>query len=229
MNKKLAVLLVVPILIAMGGTFAFSAFSGSSSVAINSTAGHLTWQNNLTLVETNAQNTPLTAVGPNGNVYTIGVSEPYYHSNGMYKLYLGTQKYDTATSGREYTVNVTNFAPGEYVEFMATITNNGTVGFMVSQGAISMMTSSDATYNSANAPINAAQVTASSFASDLQSSTGYIYNVTQVSGFNTSLSPEGTAIMEIWVGLGNSNGNDVNHYQGSDFTLNIDLNVVSDP
>ena len=229
MNKKLAVLLVVPILLAMGGTFAFSAFSGSSSVAINGTAGHLTWQNNLTLVETNAQNTPLTAVGPNGNIYTIGVSEPYYHSSGMYKLYLGTQRYDTATSGREYTVNVTNFAPGEYVEFLAVITNNGTVGFMVAPHAPTITTSSDATYNSANASINAAQVSSGSFMSDLQSSTGYIYNVTTVSGFNTSLSPEGTAVMYIEVGLGNSNGKDVNHYQGSDFSLNIDLSIVSDP
>ena len=229
MNKKLAVLLVVPILIAMGGTFAFSAFSGSSSVAINSTAGHLTWENNLTLVGTNANNTPLTVEGPNGHIFEIGVGDAYHDNSGVYKLGLGNQFYTTATSGREYTVNVTNFAPGEYVEFMATITNNGTVGFMVSQGAISMTTSSDATYNSANASINETQVTASSFASDLESSTGYIYNVTQVSGFNTSLSPEGTAIMEIWVGLGNSKGADVNHYQGSDFSLNINLDVVSDP
>ncbi len=229
MNKKLAVLLVVPILIAMGGTFAFSAFSGSSSVAINSTAGHLTWENNLTLVGTNANNTPLTVEGPNGHIFEIGAAEPYHDNSGMYKLGLGNQFYTTATSGREYTVNVTNFAPGEYVEFVATITNNGTVGFMVSQGHITMKTSSDSTYNSAGAPINASMVTASSFASDLESSTGYIYNVTDFSNFNTSLSPEGSATMVIWVGLGNSNGADVNHYQGSDFSLNINLNVVSDP
>lgn len=232
MNKKLAVLLVVPILIAMGGTFAFSAFSGSSSIAINSTAGHLTWENNLTLVGTNAQNTPLTVEGPNGMIYEIGAAEPYYHSSGMYKLGLGNQFYTTATSGREYVVNVTNFAPGEYVELMATVTNNGTVGFMVMPTAPTFTTSSDSHYDNNVGPagaINAAQVSQGNFMSDLQSSTGYIYNVTTVSGFHTSLSPEGSAIMEIWIGLGNSNGADVNHYQGSDFSLDIGLNVVSDP
>ena len=229
MNKKLAVLLVVPILLAMGGTFAFSAFSGGSSIAINNTAGHLTWTNNVVIVRTNANNTPLTAQGPNGVIYEIGAAEPFHHDSGMYKLGLGTQAYTTATSGREYTVNVTNFAPGEYVVFMATITNNGTVGFMVSSAAPTIATSSNSTYNAAGANINAVQVSAGNFASDLQSSTGYIYNVTAVSGFNTSLSPEGAAIMIISVGLGNSNGNDVNHYQGSDFSLNINLNVVSDP
>ena len=229
MNKKLAVLLVVPILIAMGGTFAFSAFSGSSSVAINSTAGHLTWDESGILVATNANNTPLTVEGPNGVIYEIGASEPY--APGSSHLNLGTLAMSTANSGKEYVVNATNFAPGEYIEVQVTITNNGTVGFIVSPGAMSMTTSSDATYNSANAPINATQVSEGhgNFMSELQSSTGYIYNVTTVSGFNTSLSPEGTAIMDIWVGLGNSNGKDVNHYQGSDFSLNINLNVVSDP
>ena len=229
MNKKLAVLLVVPILLAMGGTFAFSAFSGSSSIAINNTAGHLTWTNNMALTGTNANNTPLTVQGPNGHIYEIGAAEPVGPSSGPFHLNLGTQAYTTATSGREYTVNVTNFAPGEYVVFMATITNNGTVGFMVSSAAPTFATSSNSTYNAANSAIVASQVSSGNFASDLQSSTGYIYNVTAVSGFNTSLSPEGTAIMIISVGLGNSGGHDVNYYQGSDFSLNIDLNVVSDP
>ena len=60
MNKKILVLMVVPILVAMGGTFAFSAFSGSSSIAVNGTAGHLDWQNNVHLVGTNANNTVIT-------------------------------------------------------------------------------------------------------------------------------------------------------------------------
>ena len=229
LNKKLAVLLVVPILIAMGGTFAFSAFSGGSSIAINNTAGHLTWTNNMALTGTNANNTPLTVQGPNGHIYEIGAAEPVGPSSGPFHLNLGTQAYTTATSGREYTVNVTNFAPGEYVVFMATITNNGTVGFMVASHAPTFKTSSNPTYNAAHKSINAAQVSASSFSTDLQTSTGYIYNVTTASGFNTSLSPEGYAVMYISVGLGNSNGNDVNHYQGSDFSLNICLSVVSDP
>ncbi|WP_298409447.1 hypothetical protein [Ferroplasma sp.] len=233
MNKKLAVLLVVPILLAMGGTFAFSAFSGNSSIAINNTAGHLTWTNDMVLIATNAHNTPLTVQGPNGHIYTVGVpiTEPQ-----VPVINLGTQSFTTANSGREYTVNVSNFAPGEYVVFIAAITNNGTVGFVVSSEAPSFTTSSNSTYigtgNSIVAtPVSASPFSASepSFAADLQSSTGYIYNVTEECGFNTSLSPGGTAIMLITVGLGNSNGHDVNYYQGSDFSLNINLNVVSDP
>ena len=65
--------------------------------------------------------------------------------------------------------------------------------------------------------------------SALQMDTGYVYNVTEGSGFGTSLSPGGTATMYIFLGLGNSDGHDVNYYQGSDISLNIDLNVVSDP
>lgn len=229
MNKKLAVLLVVPLLVALGGTLAFSAFSGSSSVAIDNTAGHLTWTNDLTLVGTNANNTPLTLNGPNGAIYEVGSAEPYFHSNGMYHLNLGLQRYTTATSGREYVVNVTNFAPGEYIELTAVITNNGTVGFMVMPVAPTFTTSSNATYNPSNQAINGTQVSSANFMSDLKSSTGWVYNVTTVSGFNTSLSPEGTAIMTLYIGLGNSNGADVNHYQDSDFSLNVGLNIVSDP
>ncbi|WP_276922738.1 hypothetical protein [Ferroplasma acidiphilum] len=259
MNKKLAVLLVVPLLVALGGTLAFSAFSGSSSVAIDNTAGHLTWTNNLTMIYTNANNTPLTFNGPNGAIYEVGAAEPYFHSSGVYHLNLGLQRYTTATSGREYTVNVTNFAPGEYIELMAVITNNGTVGFMVTPQAPTFTTSSNATYNpgtsgtdsgwdsgwdSGMSPvmcpvtptspssqtINATQASNTfSFLTDLQNSTGYVYEVTPVLGFNTSLSPGGSAVMTLWIGLGNSAGQDVNYYQNSDFSLNVGLNIVSDP
>ena len=222
LNKKLAVLLVVPILIAMGGTFAFSAFSGGSSTAINSTAGHLTWENNLTLVRTNANNTPITIQGPSGQIYEIGQGMQYHHNSGHYTIGLGNQFYTTATSGREYVVNVTNMAPGEYVELMATITNNGTVGFMVSPAAPTFSPAVNSTHN-------ATQASQGKFASVLQSSNGYVYNVTAVSGFNTSISPEGSAVMLIYIGLGNDNGHDLNHYQGSHFSLNVNLNVVSDP
>ncbi len=230
MNKKLAVLLVVPIVIAMGGTFAFSAFSGSSSTAINSTAGHLNWNNNLILVVTNANNTPITLQGPNGVVYNIGAGEPQ-----VPVINLGTQNYTTATSGMGYTVHLSNLAPDEYVMFIATIRNNGTVGLMLSSHAPTFRTSSNGTYGAGNSiaatPISTHPFSYSepSFAAVLQSSTGYIYNVTEECGFNTSLSPGGVAYMMITVGLGNSNGHDVNYYQGSDFSLNINLSVVSDP
>jgi hypothetical protein len=236
MNKKLAVLLVVPILLAMGGTFAFSAFSGGSSIAINNTAGHLTWTNNVVIVRTNANNTPLTAQGPNGVIYEIvnGSSTATYNSSGMYKLALGNQSYTTLNGLKEYNVRVNNFAPGEFVEFQATITNTGTVGFMVVPYVLAIgeeFISSNSTYNARDAPITATQVGVSStspFSTDLasSSSSGYMYNVTTVSGFHTSLSPEGYATMDIYVGLGSNSGN---HYQGSDITLTIFLSVVSDP
>ena len=229
MNKKLAVLLVVPILIALGGTFAFSAFSGNSTVTINNTAGHLTWENDMSLIGTNANNTPITVEGPNGHIYEIGAAEPYHHTSGIYNLSLGNQFYTTATSGKEFVVNVTNLAPGEYVELQAVITNNETVGFMVSSPAPTFTTSSNPEYNTPAKPINAMGVTQQAFMGDLETSTGYIYSVNQISGFNTSLSPEGTALMQIWIGLGNSGGHDVNHYQGSDFSLTITLDIVSDP
>ena len=78
--------------------------------------------------------------------------------------------------------------------------------------------------------INATQASNTfSFLTDLQNSTGYVYEVTPVLGFNTSLSPGGSAVMTLWIGLGNSAGQDVNYYQNSDFSLNVGLNIVSDP
>ena len=260
MNKKLLVLMVVPILVAMGGTFAFSAFSGSSSIAVNGTAGHLDWQNNVHLVGTNANNTVITVEGPNGIITTIGQGADVHNSNGSYYLNLGTASYTTATSGGEYVINVTNFAPGEYVILKAVITNTGTVGMIVTDPpgpapgpgphtpmtnttppsptmpstGVSMYsynntTSSDKQYNPNGQPINATGVSETNFMSALQMDTGYVYNVTEGSGFGTSLSPGGTATMYIFLGLGNSNGQDVNYYQGSDISLNINLNVISDP
>ncbi len=233
LNKKIAVLLVVPILIAMGGTFAFSAFSGSSSITVNSTAGHMTWELDGHLIATNATNTPITVQGPNGVVYEIGVAEPYYHSSGTYKLKLGSQYYNTLKT-EEYTINVTNFAPGEYVEISMVLTNNGTVGFVATPSVGGFHTSSNATYNPAGKSIVYANVPSSAFMSDLETATGYIYNVSygassSTTGFGVSLSPEGTASLDILVGLGNSSGADVNHYQGSDFSFTITIDVVSDP
>ena len=236
LNKKLAVLLVVPILIAMGGTFAFSAFSGGSSTVINSTAGHLAWTNNVTLVRTNANNTPLTIQGPTENTYEIakGSTSANYNFNGNYNLSLGNQSYSTLNGLKEYTVRVNNFAPGEFVEFQATITNTGTVGLIVVPHVLAIgeeFISTNGTYNPRDAPITATQVgvnSTSPFSTDLASSNGYVYNVTapSSSGFYQSLSPEASAIMDIYVGLGSGSGN---HYQGSGITLTIFLSVVSDP
>ena len=259
MNKKLLVLMVVPILVAMGGTFAFSAFSGSSSIAVNGTAGHLDWQNNVHLVGTNANNTVITVEGPNGIITTIGQGADVHNSNGSYYLNLGTASYTTATSGGEYVINVTNFAPGEYVILKAVITNTGTVGMIVTDPPITPpphspppmsnttppshtmpstgvsmysynnTTSSDKQYNPNGQPINATGVSETNFMSALQMDTGYVYNVTEGSGFGTSLSPGGTATMYIYLGLGDSNGKDINCYQNTDVSINVDLNVISDP
>ncbi len=229
MNKKLAVLLVVPLLVSLGGAFAFSAFSGNSSVTINNTAGHLTWENRATLEKTNATNTPLTIMGPNGHMYKIGAGD-HFHPSEWYGYGLGKQYYSTATSGREYVINVTNFAPGEYIQLGDVITNNGTVGFIVttpSTLSIAAVSSSNSTYNANGSSIAATNIVqCTNFMSDLQTSTGWIYDVTEYSGFGVSLSPGGTAIMMIQIGLGN---NSPNYYQGSDISLVINLNVVSDP
>ena len=90
----------------------------------------------MTLIRTNATNTPVTVEGPNGVIYEIGTAEPYHSTNDKYNLSLGDQFYTTATSGKEFTVNVMNLAPGEYVELQAVITNNGTVGFIGFAGVL---------------------------------------------------------------------------------------------
>ncbi|AAT43675.1 hypothetical protein [Picrophilus oshimae] len=236
LNKKIAVLLVVPILIAMGGTFAFSAFSGSSSITVNSTAGHLTWELNGTLIKTNATNTPITVEGPNGCVYEIGVAEPYHADNGKYNLLLGSVKYTTSTV-YNFRVNVTNLAPGEYFEIQFVVYNSGTVGLIATPTALMNTTSYNATYDASSPSampmykINATQVAESQFMSALQSYTGYVYNLSysKSTGVGVSLNPSGMAVLDLWVGLGNSNGKDVNYYQNSDMTLTFSINIISDP
>jgi hypothetical protein len=83
--------------------------------------------------------------------------------------------------------------------------------------------------NQYNQSTGAHNVPRNDFMNDLYNDTGYIYNVTEINGFGTSLSPGGTATMYIYIGLGDSCGKDVNSLQSSEVSMNIDLNVVSDP
>ncbi|MCL4453562.1 hypothetical protein [Ferroplasma sp.] len=282
MNKKILVLMVVPILVAMGGTFAFSAFSGNSSVDVNGTAGHIGWQNTIYLVGTNANNTVITVEGANGVNNMVGQSTDNYNASGNYSINLGTDAYTAALSGGEYTLNVSNLAPNEYVVLKSVVKNTGTVGIIVtaaSTGPMSMnacQNTNNSWYNysmngnccgmqgshgngwNGNSWYNSNGITPcwgipswwngnnnncgnqnnqsmshnvprNAFMTDLYKDTGYVYNVTEVNGFGTSLSPGGTATMYIYLGLGDSNGKDINCYQNTDVSINVDLNVISDP
>ncbi|WMT52071.1 MAG: hypothetical protein RE471_04135 [Ferroplasma sp.] len=276
MNKKILVLMVVPILVAMGGTFAFSAFSGSSSVDVNGTAGHIGWQNTIYLVGTNASNTVITVEGANGVKNMVGQTSENYNASGNYSINLGTDTYNAALSGGEYTLNISNLAPNEYVILKSVVKNTGTVGIIVtgsSTGPVSMNScpntnnwwynnsmngnccgmqgnygngwSGNSGYNNNgitpwwgmpscwsgnnNNQFMSHNVPRNAFMKDLYMDNGYVYNVTEANGFGTSLSPGGTATMYIYLGLGDSNGKDVNCCQESSVSINIDLNVVSDP
>ena len=235
----------MPILIAMGGTFAFSAFSGSTGIVGNNTAGHLSWEFNGKLIGSNATNTPVTVMGPNGVAYTIYDGSSIYNAAGNYNLMLGDSYYHTYSKNINYTVNVTNFAPGDYVELSFVLVNNGTVGFIASIpspvsiqkiptscnvfvffGPRDMKTTSP--YNPDNKSINSTLVSAVNFTKDLYMDTGWVYAYNDT-GFGTSISPSGTAVLTIWIGLGNSGNMDVNHYQDSKFSFTIPVNIVSDP
>ncbi|AAT42647.1 hypothetical protein [Picrophilus oshimae] len=231
-------------LIALGGAFAFSAFSGSSGIVGNSTAGHLSWEFRGTLIGSNATNTPVTVMGPNNAGYTIYDGSKLYQSSGIYNLPLGDSYYHTYSTNINYTVNATNFAPGDYIELQFVLVNNGTVGFIASipsPVSIKQIPTScnvfiffgprengNNPYNPDNKTIESHMVSPSNFTRDLYNDTGWIYSYS-ASGFGTSMNPGSTAVLTIWIGLGNSGNLDVNHYQDSKFSFTVPVNIVSDP
>ena len=48
MNKKLLVMVMVPVLVVMSGALAFSAFTGGASTTVTSTAGNIDFSQNFT-------------------------------------------------------------------------------------------------------------------------------------------------------------------------------------
>lgn len=109
-------MMMVPVLVAMGGTFAFSAWSGNATAIFSETTATFSYTQNVTFVATNAYETPVTIAGANtiNNVTSVTpeqVLDPTISS--------------TDRSAIIEHANVSNLVPGTWVELMVAVKNTG--------------------------------------------------------------------------------------------------------
>ena len=107
---------MVPIVVVMGGTFAFSAWAGSANAFFGQTAATVGYTESLNFVGTNANMNPLAIVGQGGTSTTVTSNTP------SYTVYEAS---GSAASNINVYANVSYMVPGEYVEYTVTVTNTG--------------------------------------------------------------------------------------------------------
>ena len=104
MNKKLLVMVMVPVLVVMSGAMAFSAFTGGASTVVTSTAGNIDFSQNFT------------------GYYLYGNAHPIDPAYGT----------PTVTT-TEIQLSADNFSPGSWVEFNLSLNYTGTVPIVLSE------------------------------------------------------------------------------------------------
>lgn len=109
-------MMIVPVLVATGGTFAFSAWSGNATAIFNETTATFSFTQNVTFVTTNAYQTPVTVVGTN-TLKNVTSTTP--------EQVLDPTISNTDSSAITEHANVSNLVPGAWVELMVTVKNTG--------------------------------------------------------------------------------------------------------
>lgn len=118
MNKKLFAMMMVPVVVVMGGTFAFSAWSGSANAFFNESAATVSYTETLSFVATNASSYNPVTLGFNGGQTINDVTAATPGQN------LITLTGNAASTLNVYG-NVSGMLPGYWVEFEITVTNTG--------------------------------------------------------------------------------------------------------
>ena len=137
MNKKLIAMMIVPLMLLMSGALAYSAFSGQANTSITAKAGTITVSEYAEVVTGYSQNTNLTITGGYGSntqtatLNSVGVN--YSIEN------LATVPNEGGLQNITYFVNITNLAPGNWVELSFTLRNNGSVGVMFGNPVVNAM------------------------------------------------------------------------------------------
>lgn len=142
MNKKLFAMMMVPVLVVMGGTFAFSAWEGSANAHFGQTAATVNYKETLTFQGTNAHLTNISLTGTQPGITNQAVN------------YLSSSELVSESSGSAVGVaavyaNVSNLVPGDYVNFTVTITNEGSATLNTSE----FDWSGGQAYNAAGVPL----------------------------------------------------------------------------
>jgi len=117
-SKKLLAIMVIPMLLVLGGSVAFSAWSGSANSSFTEITATASYSSTLSFVQTNAYRTPLSITG------STTVS-PVTNQTAEYTI-------ETTSGGQSNSltdsvqVTVSNLVPGDYAIFEVAITNTGT-------------------------------------------------------------------------------------------------------
>ena len=218
---------MVPIVVVMGGTFAFSAWAGSANAFFGQTAATVGYTETLTFSGTNANMNPLAIVGEGGTSIQVTSTTP------SYTVYTAS---GSAASNINVYANVSYMVPGEYVEYTVTIMNTGNAVLNTS----TMSITGASTYNGAgtllNSPFSVAElqppITSSYLSSVVQNgipqTTGlfYLINATTSTSAPSALSPESSFVYTVYAILP---GVAPTSAQGNSFHIGILLSVSVDP
>ncbi len=179
MNKKLFAMMMVPVVVVMGGTFAFSAWSGSANAFFNSQAATVGYTETLSFVHTNASVNPITI--SNGHSSTTVTS-----STAGYTV-------DTQSGGAASTLNVyangTGLVPGDFVEFQVTILNTGSAVLNTSLVGVNSV----AVYNSNGQLITGTDVPISELQPPI--TTAYLNSVVNTGNYGYGVSDQGVGYL----------------------------------
>jgi hypothetical protein len=197
-SKKVLVLAIVPVLVVMSGALAFSAFTGTISTTVDSSAGYLLWEQGVSSSYIYEQNTPVTTLSD----VSVGATN--------------------ITMASSVTITISdNFAPGNWAVYNITVTNNGSVGFVLGVGTI-VTAGPNGLLGLTNSSVPYGTFV---FGSAL-TGTGFEYAVSLADGFGSSISPGHSTTYSVYVGLGGSSGNS---YEESTFSVTFPITVTSDP
>ena len=124
MLTKLLSIAVICVVIGSTGALAFSQFVGTDVKTITSTAGYLSYKENGHLIEINESDAgTVTVTGPNQVVHTANGQPP--GTDGK----LG--EIQSVSNDIVYNVYVNNMAPGNWIEILFNITNEGSTPISV--------------------------------------------------------------------------------------------------
>ena len=240
-------LLIVPVFLIASGALAYSAFSGSALTNVSAKAGTLTFDESGELAGYYAHNTNMTLVtGYGSHSRTLEINE-----NTSTGKELGTVPYDAyASLSLIYYVNLTNLAPGNWVNLTFIIANGGSVGFIVNTVSVGTPVFNPSSASSASQGLNLTNLTghANLFSGPLKGVkgtgylyatnygattgtsvtglTGYAFDINSLSGFHESLDYNDDATFNVAIGLSSGAGN---NYQESSISIPIVVTIESDP
>lgn len=229
MNKKIVAMMIVPILLTLSGAMAYSAFTGSITNNVGAGAGTLTYSENVNLVNYFSDNTNMTAqMGTTS--YILSNHAGYNYSDGVSNylsspLLLGSVGPNSYNGYQQLaTVNISNLAPGNWVEINLTIVNHGSVGFKVGPVTISLNSSN----NKYSGTYIESEPTLSAFMSgEYYQSTGMNYGVfSNQNTYSPSINNGGSYTFSVYVGLGIGSDNE---YEMNYVPFIVSANITSDP